>query len=151
MNSEIYTIRQLSPQDNWQTCAQLLQQLSSSESDTYDENRFQMYLAWLQNHSETVQVWVIVEKSTGCLVAHLGVFFETKWLHGLSVVAHLEDLVIHKNYRGKGLAKTLVNWVLDICRAQKCYKAILDCKTELSGFYEGLDFENSGLQMRIDF
>ena len=146
-----FSIRRLEKSDNWSDYALLMTQLSFSLGDKYNETKFEQYINWLDENKNVAQVWVIVDNVSGSIVASLSVFFETKWLHGFSKVAHLEDLVVTNSQRGLGLGRLLVDYVLDICRTQvSCYKVILDCKEELEPFYEKLGFSKSGSQMRID-
>jgi len=51
-------------------------------------------------------------------------------------VGHIEDVVTLKEYRGKGYGKQLIKYLLDIgLNKDKCYKIVLNCKTELDDFY----------------
>jgi glucosamine-phosphate N-acetyltransferase len=72
---------------------------------------------------------------------------ETKLLHNFGKVGHIEDIVIHTDYRKHGLGKRMVHALTSISRELGCYKTILDCSEENSGFYEKCDFEIKGTQM----
>ena len=51
-------------------------------------------------------------------------------------VGHIEDVVTKKEYRGKGYGKQLIKYLLDNgLNKHKCYKIVLNCKTELDDFY----------------
>ena len=75
------------------------------------------------------------------------VIIEPKMIHGARAVGHIEDLVIHDEYRGLGIARGILNRLVELSDRNNCYKVILDCADELVGFYSKLDFEKRGVQM----
>ena len=75
------------------------------------------------------------------------VIYEPKIIHGCASVGHIEDIVVHKNYRSNGVAKNILNRLIDMAKNNNCYKVILDCKHELVNFYEMNGFKNNGNQM----
>ena len=76
------------------------------------------------------------------LVGTGSMYIHSRYYRNGSKSAHLEDIVIDKNHRGKGLGKDLVEQM--ICYAQKnnCYKLQLACDLNLRPFYEKLKFKN---------
>jgi glucosamine-phosphate N-acetyltransferase len=62
-------------------------------------------------------------------------------------VAHIEDVVVDKEYRSHGLGKLLIQDGIKIANREKCYKIILDCEEKNVGFYEKCGFEKKGIQM----
>ena len=65
------------------------------------------------------------------MVAHGTVIKEHKFIHGGSAAAHIEDIVISPEMRGRGLGLTLVKGLRDLAiTALGCYKVILDCKDD---------------------
>ncbi|WDV46175.1 ribosomal protein S18-alanine N-acetyltransferase [Clostridiaceae bacterium M8S5] len=82
--------------------------------------------------------YYIVIKSGKSVVGYAGM-----WL--ILDEAHITNVAIHPNYRGKGLANHLINGVLDSCKQKKIQKVTLEVreynKTAISlykkfGFYE---------------
>jgi len=65
-------------------------------------------------------------------------------------VAHIEDVVVSKAFRSSGYGTSLINFCLKYITTKKCYKAVLNCKTDLVGFYERLQFHESTRGLRID-
>jgi len=82
-------------------------------------------------------------------IAMITLLIEQKLIHGGNMIAHIEDLVVDKEYSGKGIAKQLLYHVINIAKNNNCYKIILDCKRELIPFYEKNGFIESGIQMRL--
>lgn len=51
-------------------------------------------------------------------------------------VAHLEDFVVHRDYRGKGHGKMMIDFVHEFCVNMGCYKVIHSCPNDLVPYYE---------------
>ena len=75
--------------------------------------------------------------------------FEKKFIHNISLYAHIEDIIIKKEYQGKGYGKTLLLELINICKNKNCFKILLDCQENLIKFYENCGFHNKGYQMVI--
>lgn len=75
------------------------------------------------------------------------IIYEPKIIHGCKNVGHLEDIVVHENYRTHGIGQNIIQKLIDMANEKNCYKVILDCKPELKGFYEKKGFEQKDLQM----
>jgi glucosamine-phosphate N-acetyltransferase len=76
---------------------------------------------------------------------------EEKFIHGGGRVGHIEDVAVRRGYEGRGLGGSLVRAAVEMAEEMACYKCILDCKEELTGFYEKLGFRRRDVGMRIDF
>lgn len=77
--------------------------------------------------------------------------FEKKFIHNISLYAHIEDIIIKKEYQGKGYGKILLLELINICKNKNCFKILLDCQGNLIKFYENCGFQNKGCQMVIYF
>lgn len=75
------------------------------------------------------------------------IIYEPKIIHGGKYVGHIEDIVVDDKYRSMGIAKKIIDELLLSSKYHDCYKVILDCKPELTGFYEKCGFELRGTQM----
>ena len=75
--------------------------------------------------------------------------YEKKFIHNISLYAHIEDIIIKKEYQGKGYGKTLLLELINICKNKNCFKILLDCQENLIKFYENCGFQNKGYQMVI--
>jgi NDP-sugar pyrophosphorylase family protein len=78
------------------------------------------------------------------------IIIENKIIRNMSSVGHIEDIVIHKDFRKYGMAKKLLNQLIDIGKQNNCYKIILNCSEEVIGFYEKVGFKQSTHGMRMD-
>jgi glucosamine-phosphate N-acetyltransferase len=75
------------------------------------------------------------------------IIFEPKIIRSGKYVGHIEDIVVDKNFRSMGISKKIIDKLVLLAKEQNCYKVILDCKTNLSQFYEKNGFETHGVQM----
>ena len=95
--------------------------------------------------------FVNVENKKICIVGSGTIIYEPKIIHNCKYVGHIEDIVVDNLYRSKGVAKTIINELINLAYKRNCYKVILDCKPNLQNFYEKIGFTNNGLQMSLYF
>lgn len=77
------------------------------------------------------------------------IIFEPKLIHEGRYAGHIEDIVVHEDYRGYGIAKNILKKLKDEAVDKYCYKIILDCKDDLCEFYSKNGFEKHGAQMKL--
>ena len=114
----------------------LLSQLTSAV--IFDETRFKNIIHSL-NDNHNIYLYFKEDKIVGMIT----LFIEQKLIHNGACVAHIEDLVVDKDYQKQGIATKLVQHCLSQLRPDTCYKIILDCKGELAPFYEKLGFKET--------
>ena len=92
-----------------------------------------------------INIWVIEVNNeiigTGTLL------LEQKLIHNFGIVAHIEDVVISKNYKGKKYGIKLILHLIQKSKEKSCYKIILNCNEDIKEFYKKSNFNVSGLQM----
>lgn len=79
------------------------------------------------------------------------IIIEPKIIHNASFVAHIEDIVIHPDFRGLGIAKKIIFMLKDYSKLMNCYKIILNCKDEYNSVYEKCEFIKKGNEMAYYF
>lgn len=94
-----------------------------------------------------VEIYVLEENNK--LIGAGTILYEKKFIHNISLYAHIEDIIIKNEYQGKGYGKILINNLINICKVKECYKILLDCETNLIPFYEKCGFTVKGHQMVI--
>ena len=99
-----------------------------------------------QNPNHIIHVAVDDNKIIGSTT----LFIEQKFIHDGGLVGHIEDVVVRKDYEGKGIGMNLVSSLLDVAKQRKCYKTILNCEDSLKPFYEKMGFKQATNQMRYD-
>lgn len=97
------------------------------------------------------RIVVVLDEQMGRVLATGTAFLEKKFIRNCGCVAHIEDVVVDRNTRGKHLGKLIVDDLLEYARLHGCYKAILDCSEENVGFYEKCGFYRKEVQMACYF
>ena len=91
-----------------------------------------------------------VAEIDGKIVGSTTLLIEQKFIHEGGKVGHIEDVVVSKEFEGRGIGIKLVTSLLEVAKAKNCYKTILDCKDELIPFYERIGFKQESNQMRYN-
>ena len=99
-----------------------------------------------QNSNQIIQVAIDDKKIVGCIT----LLIEQKFIHDGGLVGHIEDVVVRKDYEGKGIGMKLVTSMLEHAKRKNCYKTILDCKDDIKQFYERIGFKHESNGMRYD-
>ena len=140
-------IRLLAASDRLQFCT-LLQQLTVINPAAISDSQFQARIGLIeQNQFHHVYVW----EENGQVVATASLFIEPKFIHDLSYVGHIEDVVVDQSMRGQGIGNQLVQHALSVAREAGCYKVILNCSEKNVEFYRKAGMEPKGVQMGYVF
>ena len=99
-----------------------------------------------QNPNHIIHVAIDNKKIVGSTT----LFIEQKFIHDGGLVGHIEDVVVRKDYEGKGIGIKLVTSMLERAKEKNCYKTILDCKDDVKQFYERIGFKRESSGMRYD-
>ena len=99
-----------------------------------------------QNPNHIIHVAIDDKKVVGTTT----LFIEQKLIHDGGFVGHIEDVVVRKDYEGKGVGIRLVTSMLERAKEKNCYKTILDCKDDVKKFYERIGFKSESNGMRYD-
>ncbi len=86
----------------------------------------------------------------GKVVGSTTILIEPKFIHNGGKVAHIEDVVVTKEYQGKGIGEKLIRSLLDYAKKNDCYKTILDSSDDVKPFYEKIGFKKHSNCMRFD-
>jgi glucosamine-phosphate N-acetyltransferase len=96
------------------------------------------FLVVLENKNEVI--------GTGQLIIQMNLS------HNGSPSSHIENIVVDKNARQKGIGKKIVTFLIEKSKELKCYKVVLNCKKELIPFYQKCQlFDTGNIEMRYDF
>jgi len=99
-----------------------------------------------QNPNHIIYVAIDNKKIVGSTT----LLIEQKFIHDGGLVGHIEDVVVRKDYEGKGIGIKLVTSLLERAKEKNCYKTILDCKDDVKQFYERIGFKRESNCMRYD-
>ena len=139
MNSK-YQIRPLSQSDIGTRLWLLLSQLT--HAPPIPVNDIKKYIQ-NKNHFSVVTIY------QGQLVGHAKIILEDKLIHGGKKVGHIEDVVVDCEHRNLGLAKNMLEILVEYAKIKNCYKIILN--TTLPGVYQKCGFHPTNqMQMRMN-
>lgn len=139
-------IRELKKCDYHLEYFELLSQLSEIEKCS-----FEVFLFYLDNIKKNNNHKIFIIEENDKIIGNITVILEQKFIRGCKKVGHIEDVVVHRDYRGKGLARKLLIFAENYCKNNNCYKIILDCSEEYKKFYEKNGFSEKNIQMEKRF
>ncbi|NCA22056.1 MAG: GNAT family N-acetyltransferase [Crocinitomicaceae bacterium] len=114
-----------------------------------DTDTFLDKLLEIRKMGDIIVCYHLDEKNDIQIVGSGTVIYEPKIIRGCKNVGHIEDIVVDKDHRKSGIAKNILEQLVELSKKNNCYKVILDCKTGLVGFYEKNGFANHGNQMSL--
>lgn len=101
--------------------------------------------------TKIMEVWVVEKYDTASRASSVigtgTIMYEPKLIHNCGKAAHIEDVVICKTKRCSGLGKEFVQFLIDKAHENNCYKVILNCDKNTSGFYEKCGLSEKNIQM----
>jgi len=95
----------------------------------------------------TYVVIAILTKKDDQIVATGSLVMEKKFLRGLSLVGHIEDIAVDKAVQGKRLGLRVVTALTEISEALGAYKTILNCSNDNIPFYEKCGYKPKEREM----
>ena len=81
------------------------------------------------------------------IVGTVKLLIEQKIIHKLSKYGRIEDIIVKKDYRNKGIGSTMIKHIIDYCRENNFFKLSLSCSEDLSKFYQANNFKVYQLNM----
>jgi len=128
-----FIVRKLEHNDFHKGYVEVLSQLSDINNDLMTENKFNIFVDELPSN---IHIFVIFNTHKNKIVGSGTIIIENKIIHNFGKVGHIEDVVIDSNYRGYGLGKIIVNYLIDYAKLNNCYKVILMASDENVEFYK---------------
>lgn len=139
-------IRELKLTDYELNYFELLSQLSQVTKPSKKEFEYHFNKIISNNNHK-----IFVIENNGVIVANITTILEQKFIRGCKCICHIEDVVVHKDYRGKGIASKLLDFVKGYSQQNNCYKIILNCSQDYIRFYEKNGFNEKNIQMEMRF
>ncbi len=112
-----------------------------------DKNKAKEILKKIKQNTNHI-IYVAIDNKK--IVGSTTLLIEQKFIHDGGLVGHIEDVVVRKDYEGKGIGIKLVTSLLERAKEKNCYKTILDCKDDVKQFYERIGFKRESNGMRYD-
>jgi glucosamine-phosphate N-acetyltransferase len=130
---------------------QYLLLLSELTSTSFIETS--LFLKNIERISEigAIIVGVIMDSSNSYIdieiIASGSIIIEPKIIRGGKNVGHIEDIIVNKHFRGKGISQKILDSLKLIAREKNCYKVIVDCCETVKKVYIKNGFSVKGIQM----
>ena len=112
-----------------------------------DKNKAKEILKKIKQNANHI-IYVAIDNKK--IVGSTTLLIEQKFIHDGGFVGHIEDVVVRKDYEGKGIGIKLVTSLLERAKEKNCYKTILDCNDDVKQFYERIGFKRESNGMRYD-
>lgn len=127
---------------------ELLTQLTYVGTVTQEE--FTVFVSKLNSeHIVICCEYYDIEADTTTVIAMGTVLIEDKLIHTCGKVAHIEDVVVDKNFRNHHVGKKLIEYLVSLSKDKGVYKIISDCSENNQTFYENCGFHQSQIQTKM--
>lgn len=144
---ENFVFRLLEEGDFHKKYFELLSFLTASPSPRIED--------WMEQYKKIKQnpiyIFVIEDKQNSVIVGSITCLIEFKFIRNLGKVSHIEDVVIHPEYRNKKFGSKLLQLAVDFSKKIGCYKVILDSRDDAIRFYEKFGFQKRSEGMALYF
>lgn len=97
---------------------------------------------------------IYVAKAGDEVVGTLSLLIMDKLAHMGAPSGIVEDVLVHKDWQGRGIGEKMMKFAMDLCQKMGCYKLMLssDVKREIAhNFYEKLGFKKHGYSFVVHF
>jgi glucosamine-phosphate N-acetyltransferase len=123
--------------------------LSELSSTNYLENNIFLNNVERINKMGSIIVGLVkdITNDTFEIIASGTIIIEPKIMRDGKNVGHIEDIVVAKHMRGKGISSKILDILKEVAKKNDCYKVILDCNDKVKNVYIKNDFEIKGIQM----
>ena len=145
-----YRIRTLDKNDFSKNYLNLMSQLSPVDIKKVTKLEF---VSWVEevNNNSNHNIFVIENVDNADIIASGTLLIEPKLIHSFGYAGHIEDIIVDKSYRGCGLGKIIVSYLIEHAKILKCYKVILNCSDKYVKFYKKLGLNKKDNTMSLYF
>ena len=145
-----YRIRTLDKNDYSKNYLKLMSQLSPVDIKKVTKLEFVSWVDEVKNNSGH-NIFVIENVDNADVIASGTLLIEPKLIHSFGYAGHIEDIIVDKSYRGCGLGKIIVSYLIEHAKILKCYKVILNCSDKYVKFYKKLGLNKKDNTMSLYF
>ena len=145
-----YRIRALDKNDFSKNYLNLMSQLSPVDIKKVTKLEF---VSWVEevNNNSSHNIFVIENVDNADIIASGTLLIEPKLIHSFGYAGHIEDIIVDKSYRGYGLGKIIISFLIEHAKILKCYKVILNCSDKYVKFYKKLGLNKKDNTMSLYF
>ncbi len=99
---------------------------------------------------ENLDKVMVVATSGDKVIGSGAVILDSKLNHKSCRVGHIEDVIVHPQWRRQGVGQRVVGMLVRVARKAGCYKVVLHCSEDNVPFYESCEFNRWQVGMRCD-
>lgn len=137
-------LRNIDKNDYKKKYLNLLGQLTSINPDNISFDDFENLINKLDDNHYII---VIEDLNNNIIIGSATLFIEYKFIHNMGKVGHIEDVVIHQEFRNYGLGKLIIDMLIMLAKKSGCYKIILNCARDNVNFYQKCGFVEKEIEM----
>ena len=115
-------------------------------NNNLDKEKFIKFYNELELNNNSL---ILVKEIDNKIVAIGTLLFDNKLIHNFGVAAYIQDIIVHKNYRGRGYGREIIDYLKNEAINRKCYKILLNCSDDIIEFYKKNGFIRKGNEMAI--
>lgn len=101
-----------------------------------------------QRMANSILTYVAIENDR--VIGTLSLVPDIKFIHGGSLVMHIEDVAVHKLHQGNHVGLSLLQHAIQQATRLGAYKIVLNCYRELADYYARVGFHKHDLCLRLD-
>lgn len=135
-------IREISTEDYYKGFMELINVFTKHPKNISYED-FDEYLKKTLHQNSII----LVAEMDNVIVGTIKILKEYKLHNNLTMMAHIEDVVVRDGYRHMKVASNLLEKTKEYTK--DCYKTTLSCKTELIPLYENVGFSQAGIALTL--
>ena len=105
------------------------------------KEQFEKRFDAMQACPNTYYTCVIVDTAANRIAGSITHVYEQKFFRNTGARGRIEDVVVDEAYRGKRLAKILLDVATQLSKVLGCYKLSLECMDDLKGLYMQFGFK----------
>lgn len=139
-------VRPLLLSDFYRGYMSLLKQLSIID-DTISYQNFKN--KWFEISNNKFHKIYVIEFNNK-IVASGTLIIEPKFIRNCNYAGHIEDIVVDEKNRGHGLARLIIDKLIEVSKELNCYRVTLNCHESKFGLYSKFGFQQKSNCMRID-
>ena len=132
--------------------ASVVRILSQLKPDSIDKHYdFRKGERVLQEIINDENYYLLLAELNNEIVGTATMLIQNNLTHNGRPYAHIENVVTDQEHRKIGIGKLLISELINIARSLDCYKVILNCTLDNSGFYQTIGFHLTGeIEMRFE-
>tara|TARA_B100001989_G_scaffold78107_1_gene53804 strand:+ start:2085 stop:2537 length:453 start_codon:yes stop_codon:yes gene_type:complete len=117
-----------------------------TQCELLNEEEFNKWFESITNNKSII-MFCIFKLPYYELIGTACIYIKQCYYRSMAKSATIEDLVVDINYRGNGLGKKMIDYIIDYSKKNDIYKIVLQCTYENEEFYKKCGFESKNLLM----